>query len=142
MKRKVWSLVFVFVLFLSAAASAAEDKKYAPPSPFNGELWRGLAGVSEDYSRMFKVCLLRGVYEGAYSVDPQNAYQQYGPWVSFGELADALDRFYSDDKNLRISVTYAIVLLLRNSAGALSSPVLPVRVVSGEAHTLVSMEKK
>ncbi|GEM_PF-4584644 len=135
---KMRSFLFVVVcLALSCAPAFSDTQKYVLSATFNGSSWHKLEQVDEDATRLLKVCLVRGIYEGAYSMDPENALEQYGPWVSYGQLTEALDKFYREDRNLKIPVTQALVLIARNALGPAPSPARPPRVATG---TLVSME--
>lgn len=135
---KIRSLLFTVVcLILSCASAFPDTEKYVLAATFNGHSWRKLEQIDEEATRLLKVCLIRGIYEGAYSMDPENALEQYGPWVSFGQLCEALDRFYKEDRNLKIPVTQALLLIARNASGPAPQPARPPRVAAG---TLVSME--
>lgn len=134
---KILFLIGAAVL-LCQNAQAAEKRQYVYPKAFDGRLWHGLDNISEEHSSIFKVCLLRGIYEGAYSADKENAFELYGPWISFGELATALDAFYAEKKNEQISITYALVLLARQSLEAEKFP--PASPTSRAGNMLVSRE--
>ena len=129
-------------LLLSAAAGRAEGPKYVPASVFNGVSWKKFDDLESDAARMAKVCLVRGIYEGAYAMDPENALEQYGPWVSFGTLTESLDRFYREERNMKIPVTQALVLIARNANGAVPQPSSPPRSGSGSGGALVSMGER
>jgi hypothetical protein len=135
---KIHSLVLAAVcLTVSGVPALADSQKYILATTFNGSAWHKLEQVDEDAARLLKVCLVRGIYEGAYAMDPENALEQYGPWVSFGQLCEALDRFYKEERNLKIPVTQALVLIARNASGPAPQPARLPRVAAG---TLVSME--
>ncbi len=135
---KIRPLLFTAAcLLLSCTCAFSDTDKYVLAATFNGHAWHKLEQVDEDATRLLKVCLIRGIYEGAYSMDPENALEQYGPWVSFGQLCDALDRFYREDRNLKIPVTQALILVARNASGPAPQPAKPPRAAAG---TLVSME--
>jgi hypothetical protein len=142
--KTVCSVFFAGVLLVSAAAAnAAEAKKYMMTEPFNGYAWRSLDRVGDDKAHLMKTCLVRGIYEGSFTLDPENAYEQYGPWVSFGDLVSSLDRFYAEEKNLSIPTTYALVLIARKSQGS------SLHVITGPSSdnrekqsALVSMENR
>ena len=132
----------IVVLFSAKQALSAEKKTLVPPTAFNGQTWNRLKNIDadEESTRMFKVCLLRGIYEGAYAMDPQNALQQYGPWISFGTLVEAMDRFYAVDRNQKIPITQALVLIARDPSGPLPTPVTAPGA-STDFKPLVSMEQ-
>ncbi len=118
--KKIFSLSLAFIVCFIFSSSAFAEKKYTPVSIFNGTNWKKIAEANSDSTRMIKVYLVRGVYEGAYALDPENAYQQYGPWVSFGDLVKALDIFYSQERNEKIPLTYALILIANN--GKIQNP--------------------
>ena len=130
-------MLAVFLIFSPKNASADEDKKYIPAATFNGNAWHRLEQINAESAPMFKTCLVRGIYEGSFALDPQNAYEQYGPWISFGDLVTALDRFYAKERNLQIPVSYALVLIAKNPTGPTPSKTEPPNAV----HKLVSLEK-
>lgn len=137
----------VIFLFWQSPASAASTHGLVPATVFNGKTWKGLQAMDADWGHMFKVCVVRGIYEGAYSMDPENAYEQYGQWVSFNDLVGALDRFYAEERNLQIPVTYALILVAKNPNGPTPIPTEPpsssgaAASDSSDSRALVSMEK-
>ena len=143
MKRLIFVLIYLSVILAdSSTAHAADAKKYIQTSVFNGVNWKSLERINEEAAPMLKTCLVRGIYEGSYAIDPQNAYEQYGPWVSFRDLVLALDRFYAQERNRQIPVTYALVMIAKNPSGITPKPVEPASSGSGTGNTLVSLEKQ
>lgn len=137
-----YSLILAIALSLisSVNGASANEKKLVPTTVFNGSNWRKLERINEEWAHMFKVCLVRGIYEGSFALDPENAYEQYGPWVSFKDLVSALDRFYAEDRNLQIPVSYALVLIAKNPSGSTLKPIEPPSSGSGNAQRrLVSL---
>lgn len=134
MKFTIRYFFFVITAFLliSSAVSATpiNEKKFVTANVFNGTNWRGLDRINEEWAHMFKICLVRGIYEGSFALDPQNAYEQYGPWISFRDLVSSLDRFYSEERNLQIPVSYALVLLAKRPSGTTLNPTEPPSVDS------------
>jgi len=145
MKRLLGALALFLATLLPWGAARAQEEsesKYLPTVVMNGEGWKRVGNIDEQWGMTFKVCLLRGIYEGAYALDPQNAYEQFGPWVTFRELALSLDRFYIDERNRQIPVTYALVLMQAKNAPGSKTPKSADFLDPGARRSLVSVEKR
>lgn len=129
------------LLLLTLRAHAGDDRPVTETPVFSGKDWHRLDRIDPDWGPTFKLFLVRGIYEGAYAVDRDNTYEQYGPAVTFRDLVKALDRFYADDRNDKIPVTYALALLSHNPSGSVSRA-LPIAERPAARRSLISVEEK
>lgn len=123
-------------IFGNAPAFAVDkDDENAKTPVFTGQDWHRLEKIDTELSPTFKMCIVRGVYEGAFAVDPENAYERYGPWISFRDVVRLVDGFYSDKANDEVPLTHALLLV---SPGKVPTTAL---TPPSRRKSLVSLEK-
>ena len=89
----------------------------------NGELWKDLsADPDQERGKLAKLMYVRGIYDGiAFSgeKDLKKMFYIEGEGKKFyGNLIEALDEFYSDYRNINISVIQALVIISAELRGA------------------------
>jgi hypothetical protein len=141
--KTLTALLLAALISVYSSNASARDKDYSPPAVFDGRTWQALTRIDAEWSPIFKTCIVRGIYEGAYAVNPQNAYEQYGPWASCRELVSSIDRFYSEHRNLSIPVAQALILLAADPSGRINPAAPAVRraQIKSGGGSLVSMEQ-
>ncbi|MFH1593367.1 MAG: hypothetical protein ABID09_01555 [Candidatus Omnitrophota bacterium] len=94
---------------------------------YDGRYWRRMDQLNrsgEPYiSVLGKVALVRGIYEGAWTVDPVKASTVYFQDMSFGGLILALDNIYKEGKNIGIPVAEALKIVSMELRGENASVV-------------------
>jgi hypothetical protein len=109
-------LLLTFLLLGNAYAAGDEKDKDTVMLYFNGRSWNNLERLDPTLAPAMKTFLVRGVYEGAFAMDPENALQQFYPNTTYTELVSRLDLFYSDNKNLKTPISYALMMISKDLA--------------------------
>lgn len=121
--KKTASCLLIGTILLAASAFAADDAdKDAVVLYFNGRSWNSLSQVEPQLAPAFKKFLVRGVYEGAFAMDPQTALTQYNPNTSYTDMVRRVDRFYENPLNLKTPLSYALILISKDMAREQSAP--------------------
>jgi hypothetical protein len=114
MCRKANVLIFIAFVFigLSVNGEAAEGKI---SFGLDGATWNRTIGKQDPHTAHFeKLILLRGILDGMmfgrspYTAPGSNAVYMN---TTFDHLIDALDQFYSDYRNEKIFVTWALLIV-------------------------------
>ncbi len=90
--------------------TATEYKDIPDLLYFDGSQWNRIERISPEWAPTFKTFLVRGIYEGAYTVNPQMFTEQFNNDASLREIVKELDVFYSDERNLKTPVAYALMM--------------------------------
>ena len=81
---------------------------------FTGEQWNSLNRLilhgDRITAQMGKLALVRGVFEGAWTMDAEKTNSTYIMGVRYGEFVEILDSLYSDQENVKIPVAEALKL--------------------------------
>ena len=122
----VISMVFLNAVNVHAAASKdIPDLLY-----FDGSSWNRIEHISPEWAMTFKSFLVRGIYEGAYTVNPKMFTEHFNNDTSYREIVNALDEYYQDERNLHTPVAYAIMLVLKVPQAQASPPVRGTALIS------------
>jgi len=113
-RKSLYLLILAATLASAAPASAQDQKEDAAVLFFNGLQWNELSQIDEQAATTVKMFLVRGIYEGAFVMDPERALSQFYPNVSYEDLIFALDKFYREFRNLKTPVSYALVMISRD----------------------------
>ncbi len=89
----------------------------------NGELWKDLsADPDQERGKLAKLMYVRGIYDGiAFSGEKDVKKMFYIECEGknfYGNLVEALDDFYSDYRNINVTVTQALVIISAELRGA------------------------
>ena len=121
-KKTVSCLLMATAVFTTSAWSADDADKDAIVLYFNGHSWNSLAQLDPDRAPTVKKFLVRGVYEGAFAMDPQNALSQFNPSTSYSDMVRRVDRFYASDQNLKTPLSYALMMISKDMTRERSGP--------------------
>lgn len=95
--------------------SSDHEKDTKRDNRYNGRDWSRLSLLiqhGETYAgMMIKLALVRGIYEGARTVDRIKAKKFFYPVDSYRGIADEIDKFYSYEGNLNIPVAEALKVI-------------------------------
>ncbi|MCX6355405.1 MAG: hypothetical protein NTZ78_10970 [Candidatus Aureabacteria bacterium] len=113
------TVVMTVILMMTVATVFAAK----PPLGFNGEAWNKLADFNVFDVPLAKIYLVIGIYEGcnmglvtAGRTDEEGLCRLL-PCMSYEQTVTALDKFYKDPRNLRITVDVALRLVQKEMAG-------------------------
>jgi hypothetical protein len=112
----------VTAFWMGAACAAEEADSDAVVLYFNGKSWNSLSQIDPGGSPALKKFLVRGVYEGAFAMDPQNALLQFNPNTSYTDMVRRVDAFYSHEQNLKTPLSYALILISKDMSRERSGP--------------------
>ncbi|MBN1353141.1 MAG: hypothetical protein JW994_00530 [Candidatus Omnitrophica bacterium] len=90
------------------ALFTASDYAEGRTMPYNGESWNDLSKLKPPAAALAKKMLIRGVYEGAFTTNPDKARKILVTDKSFESLVLDLDSFYTDPRNLKIPIGLAL----------------------------------
>ena len=90
----------------------------------NGELWNYWDTKNEDYALVSKLAMLRGTMEGLmYGQSPLIESDAIYMNMGYDKYAEALDEFYSDYRNDKIFIVWAIIVISMEMRGTPSEEV-------------------
>ena len=122
-KKKTASCLLLLTLFLTASAWADDNAdKDAVVLYFNGASWNELSKLDSSQAPTVKKYLIRGIYEGAFAMDPQNALLQFNPSTSYTDMVRRVDLFYTSEQNQKTPLSYALMMISKDMSRAKSGP--------------------
>lgn len=136
-------MIFVFcIMFLFIGYAHGESGKVG----CDGGLWKRLnRNVDPATRQLVKVILVRGIYEGAWAVNEAEARETFFIYARYSTIAYALDRFYSDDRNIKIPITQALIVvsmeLKREDKTAIEDTLREMRSAAGQKSTAYMVTK-
>ncbi len=105
--RVTFLIVFVCVCSYSFAEDTSDNKMIR--MGMNGDYWRGVQKF--DNTGNIRIALIRGIYEGLWYSDVERFLKYYHWQTSYELLTEALDKFYSNDKNLKVYIAIALEII-------------------------------
>jgi hypothetical protein len=127
MKARITALCFA-LLALTLVAGAQTTA--SPQFFLNGTDWKDISTLTTDadFVKALKVYTLEGVFDGLTGLLAQNgsadfpknikAISEIIPHQSMGQIIDALDKFYTEPKNIPVPMMLALPIIARQAAGA------------------------
>lgn len=132
-KKTASCLLWITAFFIGTACAAENADKDAVVLYFNGQSWNSLSQIDPEGAPALKKYLVRGIYEGAFAMDPQNALSQFNPSTSYTDMVERVDQFYSREQNLKTPLSYALIIISKEMMKAKSGPRKLVSLEAGPA---------
>ena len=110
-------LIITIIVFLFLSSTAMAD------AILDGNFWKTLSDYPEEKcGQLCKLTFVRGVYDGmgfTAGLEMKKLFYMEGEGKDFyGNLVYALDKFYSDYKNINITVVEALIIISMELRGA------------------------
>jgi hypothetical protein len=115
LNRTMFFLIAISCLAASPASAQANDGKVPnwTSGMANGRFWMGV-------SESCRLGLVMGMFEGLINASPDEDRPYYASNLSYGEMMDAITRFYDESENAPIPVLWARAYIVSKSRGAKS----------------------
>lgn len=110
-------MILIFVILIALTNIVYAD------AIFNGVDWKIMGNDPDpDIAKLYKLLFVRGAYDGigfAGDAEMKKMFYIEGEGKNFyGNLVNALDKFYSDDRNVNIIIVEALVIISCELRGA------------------------